>query len=73
MPTNNESAKLHLGFLHNVQSQVDYLNDQLEGLRYAADYHATNARHFGATWVQIGEELNISKQAAEQRYKNKKL
>ena len=67
-PTENEAALLYLAFVHQAKSQVDDLREKIEAWQYSIEQHAKHAKEHGATWEQIGNELGITKQAAEQRY-----
>lgn len=67
-PTENEAALLYLAFVHQAKSQVDHLTEQIKTWQYNIEWHAQHAKEHGATWQQIGNELGITKQAAEQRY-----
>lgn len=51
--------------------RIDLIQHANEALALALDELArsvTSARHAGATWLQIGETLGTSPQAAQQRF-----
>ncbi len=50
--------------------RLDAFSSAVEELELAIRHEVTLARRLGISWAEIGASLNVSKQAAQQRYGN---
>lgn len=54
-----------------VVGQLEYIEAARQKLEEAAEIAVAHAREQGVTWAVIGQELQMTRQAAQQRYSSR--